>query len=135
MLIGELAERAGTSARTLRYYEEQGLVRAVTDATFGDTVLAARLPVVVDFWAQWCPPCRPVAKIIAELADEFSGQLTIAKIKSDENPGATRTYRVMSMPTLLFFRRGVVVNSIVGARPKNHFRQALTELITPYVNR
>jgi thioredoxin len=113
---------------------ENSVVR-VTDDTFGELVLAGRLPVVVDFWAEWCPPCRPVAKILTELAEEFDGRVRIAKINSDENPEATRTYRVMSMPTLLFFRQGVVVKSIVGLRPKDHFRQALTELLTPYVNR
>jgi thioredoxin 1 len=110
-------------------------VVTVTDATFGELVVASPRPVMIDFWADWCPPCRPVAKIVAELAEEFGDRVTIAKINSDDNPEATRTYRVMSMPTLLFFRNGVVVNSIVGARPKSHFRQALTELITPYVNR
>jgi thioredoxin 1 len=113
---------------------EDSVVR-VTDGTFGELVLASRLPVVVDFWAEWCPPCRPVAKILTELAEEFSGQVTVAKINSDDNPEATRTYRVMSMPTLLFFRQGVVVNSIVGLRPKSYFRQAFTDAMTPYVNR
>jgi thioredoxin 1 len=107
----------------------------VTDATFAELVLNNRLPVVVDFWAEWCAPCRPVARILAQLAGEFEGQIVIAKINSDENPEATRTYRVMSMPTLLFFRDGEVQRSIVGARPKSHFRQALTEFVTPYVNR
>jgi thioredoxin 1 len=107
----------------------------VTDATFAELVLNNRRPVVVDFWAEWCPPCRPVATILAELAEEFGGQLVIAKINSDENPEATRTYRVMSMPTLLFFRDGAVQRSMVGARPKSHFRQALTDFISPYVNR
>ena len=107
----------------------------VTDATFAELVLNSSRPVVVDFWAEWCPPCRPVARILAELAEEFGDQIVIAKINSDENPEATRTYRVMSMPTLLFFRDGAVHRSIVGARPKSHFRQALTDFISPYVNR
>jgi len=114
---------------------EDSAVVKVTDDTFDAVVLGSRLPVVIDFWADWCPPCRPVAKIVAELAEEFRGQITVAKINSDANPEVTRTYRVMSMPTLLFFRQSVVVNSIVGARPKSYFRQALTDLMTPYVNR
>jgi thioredoxin 1 len=113
----------------------EGSLITVTDATFAELVLQSRVPVVVDFWAEWCPPCRPVAKILAELAEEFGGQLVVAKINSDENPEATRTYQVMSMPTLLFFRDGAAVRSMVGARPKSHFRQALTEFINPYVNR
>jgi thioredoxin 1 len=107
----------------------------VTDATFAELVLSNRQPVIVDFWAEWCPPCRPVAQILAELAEEFGGRLVVAKINSDENPEATRAYRVMSMPTLLFFRDGDVVRTMVGARPKSHFRQALTDFVTPYVNR
>jgi thioredoxin 1 len=107
----------------------------VTDATFAEAVLASRLPVVVDFWAQWCPPCRPVAQTLAELADEFAGRLTIAKLNADENPETVRTYRVLSMPTLLFFSGGTVLSSIVGARPKSVLRQALENAVTPYVNR
>jgi thioredoxin 1 len=107
----------------------------VTDATFAELVLNSSRPVVVDFWAEWCAPCRPVARILAELADEFDGQLVLAKINSDENPETTLAYRVMSMPTLLFFRDGAVQRSMVGARPKSHFKQALTDFVTPYVNR
>ena len=113
---------------------EDSLV-TVTDATFAEVVLAARLPVVVDFWAEWCPPCRPMAKTLAELAGEFAGRLVIAKLNADENPEATRTYRVLSMPTLLFFKRGVVVNSIVGARPKSHLHRSFTDSFDAYTNR
>ncbi len=113
---------------------EDSVVR-VTDDTFGEVVLGSSLPVVVDFWAEWCPPCRPVGKIVTELAEEFDGRILLAKLNSDDNPEATRTYRVMSLPTLLFFRQGIVVNSIVGLRPKSFFQQALTDVLTPYVNR
>jgi len=113
----------------------EGSLTTVTDDTFADAVLASSLPVVVDFWAEWCPPCRPVAQILAELAGEFRGQLVVAKLNSDENPDTTRTYRVLSLPTLLFFRNGTVVNSIVGARPKSYLRQALADSVAPYANR
>jgi thioredoxin 1 len=106
----------------------------VTDATFAETVLAAELPFVVDFWADWCPPCRPMARTLAELAPEFEGRLLIGKINADENPESTRAYRVMSMPTLLFFNSGVVTASLVGARPKSILRAALTNVLSPYVN-
>lgn len=107
----------------------------VTDANFAETVLAAPLPFVVDFWAEWCPPCRPMGQVLAELAGEFRGELLVGKLDADENPEATRAYRVLAMPTLLFFKQGVVTASIVGARPKSVLRQALAGAITPYVNR
>lgn len=102
-----------------------GSLTTVTDATFDSAVLAADRPVVVDFWADWCPPCRAISRSLAELADEFAGRLDIATINSDENPETTRRYGVMSLPTLLVFDRGELVGSIVGARPKNHLRAAL----------
>ena len=107
----------------------------VTDATFADIVLGNRLPVLVDFWAEWCPPCRPMARTLAELAPEFAGEIVFTTLNADENPEATRRHRVLSMPTLLLFRQGVVVASIVGARPKSLLRQALTDATGAYVNR
>lgn len=107
----------------------------LTDATFATTIRESPVPVVVDFWAQWCPPCGPMARHLTELAGEFEGRLLIAKLDADENPETTRTYRVMSMPTLLFFERGAVVGSLVGLRPKAMLRQSLSAVLTPYVNR
>lgn len=107
----------------------------VTDDTFAELVLGGRLPVVVDFWAEWCPPCRPVARSLAELAGEFTGEVVIAQINADENPVTMRDYRVLSMPTLLFFKGGVVVNSIVGLRPKAHLRRAISGAFVAYTNR
>jgi thioredoxin len=106
----------------------------VTDATFAATVRAARLPFVLDFWADWCPPCGPMATVLAELEPEFAGRLLIGKLNADENPQATRDHRVLSMPTLLFFTGGEVTGSLVGLRPKSVLRAALTSAITPYVN-
>jgi thioredoxin 1 len=107
----------------------------LTDATFASTIRQSPVPVVVDFWADWCPPCGPMARHLAELAGEFEGRLLIAKLNADENPETTRDHRVMSMPTLLFFERGSLVNSLVGLRPKAMLRQALSAVLTPYVNR
>jgi thioredoxin 1 len=105
---------------------ESGTVVAVTDATFAEIVLAADRPVVVDFWAEWCPPCKAISRSLAELAEEFAGRMSVATIDVDANPESTRAYGVLAMPTLLVFRRGEVVGSLVGARPKAHLRHALT---------
>jgi thioredoxin 1 len=109
----------------LQEYETGALV-TVTDETFARAVLTSDRPVVVDFWAEWCPPCRAISRSLSELAEEFGDQLVVATLNTDENPQTTRTYGVMSLPTLLMFRAGEVVASIVGARPKNYLRQALT---------
>ncbi|MFG1654521.1 thioredoxin [Micromonospora sp. NPDC049275] len=103
-----------------------GSLTTVTDATFAELVLTSDRPVVVDFWAEWCPPCKMIEKSLVELAQEFDDRMVIAKLNSDENPQTTRRYQVMSLPTLLVFRRGEVVSSIVGSRPKLHLRQSLT---------
>ncbi|MGW3601958.1 MULTISPECIES: thioredoxin [unclassified Micromonospora] len=103
-----------------------GSLVTVTDDTFAELVLASDRPVVVDFWAEWCPPCKAIEKSLAELAGEFGERMVVAKLNSDENPEATRRYSVMSLPTLLVFRQGEVVGSTVGSRPKTHLRQILT---------
>jgi thioredoxin 1 len=106
----------------------------VTDETFAEIVLGARTPVLVDFWARWCPPCGPMTRVLAELAGEFDGRLLVATLDVDTNPVTTMTYRVHSMPSLLFFTGGVVTSTIVGARPKSILRQAMTNALGPYVN-
>jgi thioredoxin 1 len=106
----------------------------VTDDTFASTVLEAAGTVAVDFWAPWCPSCRPMSKTLGELSTELAGEIVIAAINSDDNPVTTMTYRVMSLPTVLVFSNGQVVRSVVGARPKSHLRQVLTGS-TAYVNR
>ena len=102
-----------------------GSLTAVTDDTFAAVVLAADQPVVVDFWAEWCPPCRAISRSLAELAGEFAGRMAFATVVTDANPAVTRAHGVMSLPTLLVVRRGEVVGSIVGSRPKHHLRQSL----------
>ncbi len=223
MLIGELAERAGTSTRTLRYYEQHGLVlarrspngyrvydeaelrvvheirtllavgfglddirpfveclragnrsgdvcpdsvavlrrklaevdaiiermSAVRDQlssqlaeaiaqreerrcapsptdSFAEEVVASAKPVVVDFWAEWCPSCKRLAPTLAELADEYGDRVEVVKINADENPQTVRAYGVLSLPTLVVFRDGEPVGALVGARPKTALREALS---------
>ena len=102
-------------------------VVTVTDATFAELVLAADRPVVVDFWAEWCPPCKAISRSLVELAEEFGSRMTVATVDVDANPETTRAYGVLAMPTLLVFKGGEVVGSLVGARPKAHLRHALEE--------
>jgi len=90
----------------------------VTDASFTSDVLQADGPVLVDFWAEWCGPCKAVAPVLEEIAGEYAGKLTIAKVNVDENPETARAYQIMSIPTMAVFQKGQIVKSIVGARPK-----------------
>lgn len=109
-------------------------LRALTDATLSDAVRDAGIPVVVDVWAQWCPPCGPMARVLDELQPEFDGRLVIATLNADENPETARAHRVLSLPTLLVFQSGTVIRTLVGARPKSMLRQFLSEVVTPYAN-
>jgi thioredoxin 1 len=101
----------------------------LTDETFERQVLDSELPILVDFWAEWCPPCRPMARVLEELAGELDGRVVLAKINSDENPVASRAYRIMSLPTLLLFRDGKILTTMVGARPKSALRDALAKVL------
>ena len=90
----------------------------VTDATFRDDVLSSDKVVLVDFWAEWCGPCKMVAPVLDEIAGENKDKLTVAKLDIDRNPAAARDYQVMSIPTMIVFQGGKPVKQIVGAKPK-----------------
>ena len=92
--------------------------KTVTDATFDTEVLGSDKPVLVDFWAEWCGPCKMVAPVLEEIAAENADNITIAKVNIDENPEIARRYQIMSIPTMSVFAGGEVVKSIVGAKPK-----------------
>ena len=101
--------------------------KTVTDASFTTDVLQADKPVLVDFWAEWCGPCRQVAPVLEEIAGEHAEDLTIVKLNIDENPETARAYQVMSIPTMAVFKGGELVKTIVGARPKAAILRELTE--------
>jgi len=96
-----------------------GANQAVTDATFTSDVLQSDKVVLVDFWAEWCAPCKKVDPLLVEIAAEMGDRVKIVKLNIDENPETARAYRVMSVPTLTLFKGGEAVNSVAGAKPKS----------------
>ncbi|MBL8118202.1 MAG: thioredoxin [Anaerolineae bacterium] len=102
---------------------------AVTDATFEAEVLNHNKPVLIDFWAEWCGPCRMVAPTLEKLAKEFAGQIRIAKVNVDENPGLSQAFKVMSIPTIMLVKERTIVFSQPGALPEPAFRDLIQQLI------
>lgn len=102
---------------------------AVTDSSFRKEVLEAELPVLVDFWAEWCPPCKMVAPIVDELATEYEGRLKVTKVDTDACPAVSGEYQVMSIPSLMVFRGGRPIGTVVGYQPKTALRAKLDALL------
>lgn len=106
-----------------------GATRAVTDASFETEVLQNVKPVIVDYWAEWCGPCRMIAPVLEEIATEYAEKIDVVKLNVDENPGIAQRYRILAIPTLNVFKGGQVVKQIKGAKPKSALLKDLAEFI------
>ena len=101
----------------------------IEEAKFDELVLKSKTPVLVDFWAPWCGPCRMVAPVIEELAGEYTGKISFVKVNVDNNPKVAGKYGVMSIPTLIIFKNGKPISNIVGFRPKAELKKSLDEAL------
>lgn len=104
-------------------------VQEVTDSNFEAEVIRSNLPVLIDFWAPWCAPCRAVAPVVEDLANEYAGKLKVLKMNVDDNPATPSKYGVRSIPNMILFKNGQVRDQIIGAAPKGHFVQAISKVI------
>jgi thioredoxin 1 len=101
----------------------------VTDSAFDKTILQCQIPVIVDFWAPWCGPCRTVAPILDKLAKEYAGKLLVAKVNTDENPDWAGRFGVQGIPTMLFVANGKIIHRQVGALPEPYLRDIVTQFL------
>jgi thioredoxin 1 len=104
-------------------------VSAVTDESFEQEVLQSGVPVLVDFWAPWCGPCRMVAPVVEEVANQFEGQVKVVKLDTDQNPNVASQYGIRSIPTLMIFKGGQKVDMVVGAVPKSTIASTLEKYL------
>lgn len=106
-----------------------GKVSEVLDSNFDSEVLQSDVPVLVDFWAPWCGPCKSIAPVLEEIANEFSGKVKVVKVNVDDNPKTPTNYNVRGIPNLVFFKGGKVVDQIVGAVPKDQLISAISKVV------
>ena len=106
-----------------------GNVLEISDGSFDAEILKSKIPVLVDFWAPWCGPCKSIAPILEELAKEYAGKIKFAKLNVDDNPKTPMSYNVRGIPNLVFFKAGSVVEQIVGAVPKDQLVSAILKML------
>lgn len=104
-------------------------VENINDNSFDEQVLQSEIPVLVDFWAPWCSPCKSIAPVLEEIAAEYAGQLKVVKINVDENANTPAQYNVRGLPNLVFFKSGSVVNQILGNVPKDQIEEAVKSIV------
>ncbi len=104
-------------------------IKDVTDAEFEAEVLNSETPTIIDFWAEWCAPCRAISPIVKDLAAQYDGKVKVVKMNIDENPGTPGKFGVRAIPTVLAFKGGTVVDQITGARPKSAFEEMAQKLV------
>jgi thioredoxin 1 len=113
-------------SNTLKYID---MAIEVTDANFDEIVLQSQKPVLVDFWAEWCGPCRMIGPLVAELSDDYNGRAIITKMDVDTNPGTAAKFGIRNIPTILFFKNGEVADKQVGAVPKTILASKIDALL------
>ena len=106
-----------------------GKVVVVSDGEFEQTVLKSEIPVMVDFWAEWCQPCKMLAPTVEELAGEYDGKILVGKLNVDDNPNTSTNYGIRGIPTLLFFKGGQVVQQLVGVKSKAEIKKVIEETL------
>ena len=102
---------------------------AIDDSNFEQLVLQSKIPVLLDFWAAWCAPCRMVAPVVDELAEEYDGKVSFGKVDVDQNPKIASKYGIMSIPTLILFKDGKPITNMVGFKPKAQLKQSLDSIL------
>ena len=102
---------------------------AVTDNDFGDQVINSSTPVLVDFWAEWCGPCRALGPVIENLSEEYAGQVKVAKVDVDSNPQVAMQFGIRSIPTVMLFDKGQIVDTFIGVRPKSDYAASIDKLV------
>jgi thioredoxin 1 len=102
----------------------------LTDTNFSETLETSEVPIMVDFWAPWCGPCRLIAPIVEELAHDYEGKIRVGKVNIDDNPGVASQFNIRAIPTVLFFKGGQVVDVVRAAVPKDHLKQKIESVLS-----